>query len=81
MGEPDWSAVPWRLIAVSEDMMAGPGNEYPPEWQTSASLYAYAPTPDSGDCDRFVYLKVATSITGYVPTDSELAVHHRVSGI
>jgi hypothetical protein len=71
--------VPWTLVAASPDMMdttfcdAG----FPPPWQSSLAIYAFEPAPADLPqqlCNqKITYLKVTCSITGFQPTQAEVA--------
>ena len=69
--------IPWRLIAVSPDMMDQKfcDKEFPPEFRSSIALSVYEPNPDDLPrefCgDRVTYLKVTTTITGYQPSKED----------
>ena len=69
--------IPWKLIAVSQDMMdSRPGNRrYPFRWRSSLAISAFEPPLDDVPeelCDeRITLLKVTCSITGYQPSAEE----------
>jgi hypothetical protein len=69
--------IPWRLIAVSSDMMDREfcDKEFPPEFRSSIAFSVYEPDPDELPrefCgDRVTYIKVTTTITGYQPSKEE----------
>ncbi len=71
-------AVPWKPIAVSEDMMdTRVGTDRAPApWRSSMAIYAYEPPPEDlppEHADRIItYVKVTCSVTGYEPTVEEL---------
>ena len=71
--------VPWSLVAASPDMMDTTfcDGGFPPTWQSSLAIYAYEPSPSDLPqqlCNqKITYLKVTTSITGFQPTQAEVA--------
>jgi hypothetical protein len=65
--------IPWKLIAVSPDMMDTQmcNKHFPPEWRSSIAISVYEPAIEDLPaelCDRITYIKVTCSITGYQPT-------------
>lgn len=69
--------IPWKLIAVSPDMMdtTSRNREFPFAWRSSLAISAYEPKldelPEERCGDRLTYLKVSVTITGYQPTREE----------
>src|SRR5262249_54453171 len=69
--------IPWKLIAVSEDMMDTQfcDKELPLEWKSSLAISAFEPPVEDlpeGFCEgQLTYLKVTCSITGFQPTREE----------
>jgi hypothetical protein len=69
--------IPWKLIAVSQDMMdTRPGNrKYPFRWRSSIGISAFEPgvadLPEELCDERITLLKVTCSITGYQPSAEE----------
>ncbi len=69
--------IPWRLVASSPDMIDETycNKKFPFPWQSSIAIYAYdvddKNLPDEYANQRFTYLKVACSITGYQPNSAE----------
>lgn len=70
--------IPWKLIAVSPDMMDTTfGNKaFPFAFRSSVALSAFEPRvedlPDGICAERITYLKISASITGYQPTKEEI---------
>ena len=69
--------IPWKLVAVSPDMMdtKALNKRFPYEWRSSLAISAYEPSleelPDE-ICDELItYFKITCSITGYQPTAEE----------
>ena len=71
--------IPWRRLAVSEDMIARPGATTPPLWRSSLAIFGYEPpTEDQPDEQTTVsYLKVVASITGFQPDPTETGLADR----
>lgn len=72
------TAVPWRLIDASTDMMNSVfcNDTTPNPFRSSLALFAYEPPiadiPVAISCDRkILFLKVSCSITGYQPDGDE----------
>jgi hypothetical protein len=69
--------IPWKLIAVSADMMDTHfcNKLFPFAWRSSLALSVYEPALEDlpeGLCgQRLTYLKLTSSITGYQPTREE----------
>lgn len=69
--------IPWRLVASSADMLDDTycNKKFPFPWRSSIAVFAYdvdeANLPKEYATQRFTYLKVACSITGYQPTSDE----------
>jgi len=69
--------IPWKLIAVSEDMIDTNfcDKRFPLEWRSSLAISAFEPEleglPESSCEEAITYLKVTATITGYQPTRSE----------
>jgi hypothetical protein len=69
--------IPWKLIAVSPDMMDTRfcNKRFPFQWRSSLAIYAFEPKledlPEQLCDERLTYLKVTASITGYQPTKEE----------
>jgi hypothetical protein len=63
--------IPWKRIAINEDMYATDWNWFPQKWRSSMAVYAHEPEPDPAapeDPDeRTTFLKVVVSLTGYQP--------------
>ncbi|MFG3604430.1 hypothetical protein [Micromonospora chersina] len=70
--------IPWKLIAVSPDMMDTTfGNKaFPFAFRSSLAISAFEPAlddlPSGIEDERVTYLKVSASITGYQPTKAEV---------
>ena len=66
--------VPWKLIAVSPDMMDKRfcNKSFPYAWRSSLAISAYEPRPEELPEDlcegRITFLKVTCTITGYQPS-------------
>ncbi|MEP7218571.1 MAG: hypothetical protein ABI876_06620 [Bacteroidota bacterium] len=71
--------IPFQLIAASPDMMDVRfcDKRFPFEFRSSIAIYGYEPKdlPEPACSGRITYLKIAVSITGYKPTQSELMGH------
>lgn len=71
--------IPWKLVAVSPDMMDTSfcDNRFPLVWRSSLAISAYEPKleelPDVACQGRITYLKITCSITGYQPSRKETA--------
>lgn len=71
--------IPWQLMCTSQDMMDPSfcNKKFPFPWRSSIAISAYeVPEEDlpSPFCNgRLTYLKVTLSLTGYQPTDAEIA--------
>jgi hypothetical protein len=69
--------VPWRLIAVSRDMMDPTfcNEAFPYVWRSSLAISVFEPTDEDlleQHCGKqLTYLKVSATITGYQPTPDE----------
>jgi hypothetical protein len=60
--------VPWKRVAISQDMYATSIDaDLPEKWRSSLAVYFYEPEPDPTDLSGEVttFLKLVTSITGY----------------
>ena len=74
--------IPWKLLAVSPDMMDTKfGNKaFPFAFRSSLAISAYEPPLDSLPegiyQERLTYLKVSASVTGYQPTKEEIQDMH-----
>lgn len=69
--------IPWKLVAVSPDMMDTTycNKRFPFSWRSSLAISTYEPEPDQLPKEysdrRITYLKVACTITGYQPSKEE----------
>jgi hypothetical protein len=69
--------IPWKLIAVSPDMMDKRfcNQFFPYAWRSSLAISAYEPRreelPEELCEGRITYLKVTCTITGYQPSEGE----------
>ncbi|MCC6435559.1 MAG: hypothetical protein IT196_11060 [Acidimicrobiales bacterium] len=65
--------IPWRKIAVSEDMIARPGAAAPPQWRSSLVVFGYEPPEEEqlDDATTVSYVKVVASITGFQPDPTQ----------
>jgi len=69
--------IPWKLIAVSQDMMDTQfcNKLFPFEWRSSLAISVFEPKADDLPedlCDDIItYVKVTCTITGYEPTREE----------
>jgi len=74
--------IPWKLIAVSPDMMDKRfcNKRFPFAWRSSLAISAYEPRveelPDNLCEGRLTYLKITCTITGYQPSEEEIRVLH-----
>jgi hypothetical protein len=60
--------VPWKRLAISQDMYAPSiDSDLPEKWRSSLAVFVYEPDPDPTDTSGEVttFLKLVTSITGY----------------
>lgn len=75
--------IPWKLIAVSSDMMDTEfcNKRFPFAWRSSLAISAYEPKLEDLPaelCDeRITYLKITCSITGYQPSREEIDQAHQ----
>ncbi|HEV7942522.1 MAG TPA: hypothetical protein VGP17_06950 [Solirubrobacteraceae bacterium] len=71
--------IPWKLVGTSSDMMDTTfcDNLFPVMWRSSMAMFAYEPPAEEqpeGLCgQRICFVKVSCSITGYQPTEQEVA--------
>jgi hypothetical protein len=65
------SDIPWKRLAISDDMYAVSPDLLPAKWRSSVAVYSYDPTPDPAELDdrgeTTTFLKVVVTITGYAP--------------
>jgi hypothetical protein len=68
--------IPWKRICVTEDMIDERicDATLPPKWASSIAVFRYVPPEEYQEHDDYEvsYLKVAVSLTGFVPRDSEI---------
>jgi hypothetical protein len=68
--------IPWKKLAVSEDMYAANFvAPLPIKWRSSLAVFSYDPVPDptlSNPDEKTTFLKVIATITGYQPEGSEI---------
>lgn len=75
--------IPWKLVAVSEDMMDTQFCDklFPFEWRSSLAMSIFEPKkedlPEDLCDDRITYVKVTCTVTGYVPSKEETARAYR----
>src|SRR5262249_22199730 len=75
--------IPWKLIAVSQDMMDTQfcDKVFPFEWQSSSAISVFEPKKEDLQenlCDDMItYIKVTCTITGYVRTKPETEKAYR----
>lgn len=67
--------ITWQRLGFMPDMIErNSGDELPPMWRSSATIYGYvvpdAETAEAYPDHRIVYLKVSTSITGWSPREA-----------
>jgi hypothetical protein len=68
--------IPWKRLAISEDMYASsPNGLLPEEWRSSCAVFSYDPTPDQEPANPdeiSTFLKVVVSVTGYQPSGKDV---------
>ncbi|MDP9373955.1 MAG: hypothetical protein M3Q65_16160 [Chloroflexota bacterium] len=70
--------IPWKLIAVSPDMMDTTfcNKRFPFAWRSSLAISAYEPKledlPEEMCEERMAFLKVTCTVTGYQPSKEEV---------
>src|SRR5258708_742051 len=62
--------IPWKRLAISEDMYAQLSGPLPLKWHSSLAVFSYDPPPETTDeptnpDERTTFLKVVATITGY----------------
>jgi hypothetical protein len=82
------NSINWKLIDTTESMMDRGfcDDESPLPWQSSIALYAFEPAQEDVQeslcSERLIYLKVTTSITGYLPgADDNLEVFGEIAEV
>lgn len=70
--------VPWKRIAISDDMYAlGINADLPVKWHSSLTVFSYdaPPDPEIDNPDEIsTFLKIVASVTGYQPAGDEIDV-------
>jgi hypothetical protein len=68
--------IPWKRLAVSEDMYAAHfGAQLPVKWRSSIAVFSYDPEPDpqlSNPDEKTTFLKVIATVTGFQPEGHEI---------
>jgi hypothetical protein len=69
--------IPWKRLAVSEDMYASSGSgPLPYKWRSSLAVFSYDPVPDpnepSNPDEITTFLKIICSVTGLQPDANEV---------